>query len=277
MGPSEEVKQDPAAVPPEESLLAKNTLSREQDRRRTLFFICGLSVFSAPLFAVIYWKLGSPAAAWCDIAIIPFLLFTYVIWRFSRSVTLAANWMLGLGYILFFISASFTGGLDGPGISWSLSVPIAATLLCDWRSGTFWLVLVLIKISFFYWAERFGVVFLQQYTDREHWKMAYYVSVAGIAVFSFVLALISEYFRERYAKKLQESNQQLKDALNNVQTLRGLLPICAWCKKIRNDKGYWSQVDVYFKNYTQLQFSHGICPECKDKEMEHWKKTREEK
>ncbi len=51
-------------------------------------------------------------------------------------------------------------------------------------------------------------------------------------------------------------------ALADVQTLRGLLPICAWCKKVRNDGGYWEQIEVYIRDHSAATFSHGICPEC---------------
>jgi HAMP domain-containing protein len=54
----------------------------------------------------------------------------------------------------------------------------------------------------------------------------------------------------------------LKEALNKISTLRGLLPICAACKKIRDDKGYWNQIEVYIMEHTEADFSHGICPDC---------------
>ncbi len=58
---------------------------------------------------------------------------------------------------------------------------------------------------------------------------------------------------------------QLQEALSNVRTLSGLLPICASCKKIRDDKGYWNQVEQYMKKHTGVEFSHSICPDCAKK------------
>ena len=55
---------------------------------------------------------------------------------------------------------------------------------------------------------------------------------------------------------------QLQEALGNVKTLSGLLPICAHCKKIRDDKGYWNQIETYVRGHSDAEFSHGICPEC---------------
>jgi len=55
---------------------------------------------------------------------------------------------------------------------------------------------------------------------------------------------------------------ELRRALDNVNTLSGLLPICSACKRIRNDKGYWEQIEVYIRDHSEADFSHGICPEC---------------
>ena len=56
--------------------------------------------------------------------------------------------------------------------------------------------------------------------------------------------------------------EELKAALTRVKTLNGLLPICASCKKIRNDGGYWEQVETYIRSRSNAEFTHGICPDC---------------
>lgn len=68
---------------------------------------------------------------------------------------------------------------------------------------------------------------------------------------------------EERTEELSRNVVQLKDMLAKVKTLSGLLPICASCKKIRDDKGYWEQIEVYVKEHTQAEFSHGLCPACK--------------
>jgi CheY-like chemotaxis protein len=55
---------------------------------------------------------------------------------------------------------------------------------------------------------------------------------------------------------------ELEEALANIKTLKEILPICMYCKKIRDDEGYWSQLDQYVRDHTNSDFSHGICPEC---------------
>jgi HAMP domain-containing protein len=62
--------------------------------------------------------------------------------------------------------------------------------------------------------------------------------------------------------KNEELIEELRDALSNIKTLKGLLPICASCKKIRDDKGYWNQLESYISSHSEAGFSHGICPDC---------------
>ena len=61
---------------------------------------------------------------------------------------------------------------------------------------------------------------------------------------------------------------ELKSALDQIKTLRGLLPICMYCKKIRDDRQYWQQVEHYVAGHTDAQFSHSICPDCYKKYVE---------
>ncbi|MFQ5627515.1 MAG: PleD family two-component system response regulator [bacterium] len=60
---------------------------------------------------------------------------------------------------------------------------------------------------------------------------------------------------------------ELEEALSRVKQLQGLLPICSYCKKIRDDKNYWFQVEAYISQYTDAQFSHSICPDCYERHV----------
>ena len=55
---------------------------------------------------------------------------------------------------------------------------------------------------------------------------------------------------------------ELQEALDNIKALEGLIPICANCKKIRDDEGFWQDVEVYVRDHSEAEFSHGICPGC---------------
>ncbi|HEY5995774.1 MAG TPA: PAS domain-containing protein [Candidatus Deferrimicrobiaceae bacterium] len=67
---------------------------------------------------------------------------------------------------------------------------------------------------------------------------------------------------------------ELQSALKNVKQLSGLLPICSWCKKIRDDQGYWSAIEHYLNQHSEAVFTHGICPDCKEKYFAGRKKKK---
>jgi hypothetical protein len=65
--------------------------------------------------------------------------------------------------------------------------------------------------------------------------------------------------------ELQIRNAALAEALAKVKMLSGLLPICASCKNIRDDEGYWHQLEGYIQDHSEAEFSHGVCPDCMKK------------
>jgi len=71
--------------------------------------------------------------------------------------------------------------------------------------------------------------------------------------------------RKRAEEERENLIQELQDALAKIKILRGMLPICACCKKIRDDKGYWKQIESYIRDHSEAEFSHSICPECREK------------
>ncbi len=79
-----------------------------------------------------------------------------------------------------------------------------------------------------------------------------FLGITALMAFS-AAAVVSE--RRKLVRDLQ-------DTLAHVKTLTGLLPICAWCKKIRDDKGYWKEVEAYVHEHSDAAFSHGVCPDC---------------
>jgi len=86
--------------------------------------------------------------------------------------------------------------------------------------------------------------------------------VGDLEVSFFMVAL----FVGLLIANLQMRHEELQSAQAEVQTLAGLLPICAWCKKVRDDDGYWRQVEVYFARRDHIQFTHGICTDCLDEQ-----------
>jgi len=103
-----------------------------------------------------------------------------------------------------------------------------------------------------------------------NWKSGNHTFYAGI------IRDISE--RKQHEREREALIDNLKRSLGKVRKLSGLLPICASCKKIRDDKGYWNQIESYLSDHSEVEFSHGICPECtKELYPDTYKKIAEKK
>jgi AmiR/NasT family two-component response regulator len=95
-------------------------------------------------------------------------------------------------------------------------------------------------------------------------------SKAGVAAFLTKPPVLAEIDRAitialaRHADlvELRRVNQELQTALGEIKTLRGILPLCSFCKKIRTEEGTWENVDVYIHKHTEADISHGLCPDC---------------
>jgi len=121
-----------------------------------------------------------------------------------------------------------------------------------------------------FWIETYGRVALTGHSVQfdnfskqlnKHFEVKAYSSKYGqfVAVFNDITdKKHSEMEKDKLISELQK-------ALNEIKTLRGILPICSYCKQIRDDKGYWEQIETYIHEHSDTEFSHGICPECAKK------------
>ena len=76
----------------------------------------------------------------------------------------------------------------------------------------------------------------------------------------YIFKLIRQLHQSR--NSVQEANRELEKALGEVRTLKGLLPICSQCKKVRDGEGYWKQIESYIEAHSEILFSHGLCEKC---------------
>ncbi len=82
--------------------------------------------------------------------------------------------------------------------------------------------------------------------------------------------------RIRTHLRLNATLRELQKSLSEIKTLSGLIPICASCKKIRDDGGYWNQIELYIRDHSEVEFSHGICPQCAEDLYPKFKKRDRE-
>jgi len=94
------------------------------------------------------------------------------------------------------------------------------------------------------------------------WLSVVHRAVSLVFAWSMVVLIIA---RKNHEEEKERAIIEREKTLDEVKILRGLLPICASCKKIRDDKGYWTQIESYIANHSEAQFTHGLCPDCAKK------------
>ena len=100
-------------------------------------------------------------------------------------------------------------------------------------------------------------------TFGRHITIDYHFIPFTVADQEYLLLIASDVTERKGAEVEREMLiRELQKALSDVKTLKGIIPICASCKKIRNDKGYWEQIESYINKHSEADFSHSICPEC---------------
>lgn len=159
--------------------------------------------------------------------------------------------------VLFIVSLlSFemaVGGGEGVVYLWLYFHPVAAFFLFGIREGLFWVLLSWLSSLLL-------LVFnLGPYSYELAVSLRFMVTYTLVSILAYGL----ESSRTQYYAQLLAEKAALEAALQQVKTLRALLPICASCKKIRDDAGYWHSVEGYIGQHMAVEFSHGVCPECR--------------
>lgn len=158
-----------------------------------------------------------------------------------------------LGYALIFLTALLAiGAGHGTAYCWFYMFPLSAYYIFGVKEGSFWVLLSWLA------AVAFSLLNLGPHTYPLGLSLRFLISYTQVAVLAWEL----EYLRMRYYDKLMAEKQKVEQALHEVQHLQNLLPICASCKNIRDDAGYWHQVEIYMRDHGRMEFSHGICPDC---------------
>lgn len=172
--------------------------------------------------------------------------------RYLNNIT----FIFHLGFIFTLVILAYEvamGNGGGAAFLWFYFYPLATFFLFGKRMGLIWVAAS--------WV--IAVVLLVL-----NWGPYRYADGVGIrVVVTYTLVCILTYglesSRAHYYTQLLHEKLALEAALEQVKTLQGMLPICASCKKIRDDTGYWHQVETYLSQHTTAEFSHSICPECR--------------
>ncbi len=139
-------------------------------------------------------------------------------------------------------------------LMWALTYPAIVFFIVGFPEGLLWFAcILLVCFATFTFPQTLGTYSYQLETRI----------VFGVLFFIFTgLSIGFEALRWYFCTTLEKHQTELMEALENIRTLRGLLPICSVCKKIRDDHGYWNQLETYLSMHTDAKFSHGMCDDC---------------
>ena len=191
------------------------------------------------------------------------VLWLYVL---SGAILLASTWF-------------YNGGINGSGPFVFMVALLAMTVVLKRRRFMVALVIFAPLISILFVLEYIYPEWIIAYTSLEQRFIDVYLAflISSVVIYAIISLILESHNHEK--ERLNAANQLLEEkmdalnrtnldlekALDKVQTLSGLLPICAACKKVRDDKGYWNRIEFYIQKHSQAVFSHSICPDCAQK------------
>jgi len=115
-------------------------------------------------------------------------------------------------------------------------------------------------------------------SNAERWEYVITVMVFCFAalVIPTLLAIKTEKEKNRIEKEREKTIAELQKAVDEIKTLRGIIPICMYCKKIQRDMKVWDQLEVYLEEHTDADFTHGVCPDCFKKHKDEIEQIKKE-
>lgn len=200
-----------------------------------------------------------------------YLLYFYIFHKgqyFPAVVTLTSTYM----FQVFVIVVFFLSTASGVHFFLFLTGPSMYILPLKGRQRIFKTIVGILSLILFLTCEIIGSKYAIIKIGKKEAYSLYIVTMLIVFFFTFLIIYLfqreidkrEERLKKR-AEELSTTNEKLKTSIDRVKTLSGLLPICYSCKKIRDDKGYWSKIELYIDQHTDAEISHGICPECAKK------------
>lgn len=224
-------------------------------RKASLLFLVS-AVLVPPLigFALEDLLAGRWGEGLAEAVAIAVLLAALVLLRLGVSVALASRSAVVTGLAVLTYEL-ISGGGDGHAVLWFFVFPLATFFLLGQREGS-----VVVATS----ALLLAVFALAWPASRIYYHgtgLRLVITYTAVSLLAWGL----ESSRRRYDLELRREHAELQAAVAHIRMLTGLLPVCAWCKKVRDDEGYWSALDSYLERFADVRFTHGICPECRER------------
>ena len=238
-----------------EDLCSRPDTSAEDRSRRGYFALC-LLMLMPPLagYAVVDLARGRVVEASTTLVATAAMAGVVVLMSRLRQV-----WGIFRISCLLIIAIAFhttaTGGGDGLAFVWFYTTPLIVFFLFGGREGAIWVAGIFVVLFWLLSGD------LGPHPHDPALSVRFLVTYGIVSLLAFGL----EASRRHYYRMLVAEKTSLEEALADVKILSGLLPICAWCKAVRDDQGYWSQIETYVGRHSEAEVSHGMCPGCRER------------
>lgn len=191
---------------------------------------------------------------------------------FSLRKHLSFDVRVGILITLFYIvgiSGVFSFGLVGAGAWWLVLCALIAKIFYSYRAGLIHAAISLVLIAVAGYAYTTGLLSIPFDANEYITRVSTWATLFFGCVFMslFIFSAITTYQRALFSllREFVHSKKELEENLDELNKLRELIPICAECKNIRDDKGYWESVEAYMEKNSSLTFTHCLCPSCGNK------------
>lgn len=230
--------------------IPEHSAGLDRQLRLHLALVFVLFLPTSMFFGVVDWVRGERLTGFLAMTISVVLLSSLVTLRRARDIRWGYRMVFGVGTLLLTVVV-YVGGVGGYAVLWYYAFPAAFYYVLGAREGTLW-ALVLIAPAAVIVLSGVGAAYPLRLAER------FVITYALVTA----LALGLQRARDTAFGELAGEKQRLQDALAQVRTLSEMLPMCAWCGKVRDDAGYWSRIEEYLRDRTGTQVSHGLCDEC---------------
>ena len=241
----------------------KGLPEQKSARIRLLNLMSAITTVVAFIYIIFYICINEIAVAATNfIAICLYLTTFYLTHR--KQYRLAKLWIFS-AYILNFVLLTLVGFTEETGYNfYFLILPHIAFLVFEHEDIKEKICMSAIPLILFFIC---GIVEIDEpYVKFSQFtsQVLYFSSITTAFMGGLLVTFIFTHNIKKYENEQQRLIHELQSALSEVKTLKGFLPICSSCKKIRDDKGYWNQIESYIQERSDAEFSHSMCPDCSD-------------
>ena len=187
-----------------------------------------------------------------------------------KLVSLIGIYLIASLFFFFFA----TGGVNNTGYLWYYTFPLFSISILGCKRGM-QSVCILLAPSFYLLVYNWP----QLTTYSFEFKTRFIPSILVVTIFAYILERTREKkenelrdYKNNLEELIEERTRKLEKALAEIKILKGILPICMHCKKIRDDNGYWNQIEEYIHEHSEAEFTHSLCSECME---EHYPELKE--